>query len=107
MAFLNAQLLCNNLTSSQTLGYPKVNRFSDVVHKDLEILILDKNSPDGTVEICDQIACHNTREKVLHWQNKNGLNPAFVAKFGCGLKRGYTCIVEMDADMGHYSSDLV
>ena len=74
---------------------------------DLDILIVDDNSPDGTGEICDQIARSNKRLSVLHRQEKKGLGAAYVAGFVWGLKKGYTRIAEMDADGSHSPSDLV
>lgn len=72
----------------------------------VEILIADDNSPDGTGEIADEIAAAEPRVHVLHRQGKEGLGKAYLASFAWGLERGYTHLVEMDADGSHRPEQL-
>lgn len=70
---------------------------------DVAVLIADDNSPDGTGEIADRLAADDTRGRisVLHRTSKEGLGAAYIAGFRWGLERGYTVLVEMDADGSH------
>lgn len=70
---------------------------------DVSVLIADDNSPDGTGEIADQLAADDARGRisVLHRTGKQGLGAAYIAGFRWGLERGYTVLVEMDADGSH------
>lgn len=66
--------------------------------KDVDILIADDNSPDGTGEIADRLADKDSHIHVMHRTAKNGLGAAYLAGFRWGLERGYDALVEMDAD---------
>ncbi|WP_313403941.1 polyprenol monophosphomannose synthase [Aeromicrobium sp.] len=73
---------------------------------EVEILVADDNSPDGTGEIADKLAEADPRIHVLHRQGKEGLGAAYRAGFAWGLERDYDVLVEMDADGSHRPEDL-
>lgn len=68
---------------------------------EIDILIVDDNSPDGTGKLADEISAHNSRVNVIHREGKLGLGTAYVAGFRWGLARGYELLMEMDADFSH------
>jgi dolichol-phosphate mannosyltransferase len=68
---------------------------------DVDVLIIDDNSPDGTGQLADGIAAREPRVKVLHRAGKEGLGKAYLAGFEWALGRGYDLILEMDADFSH------
>lgn len=70
---------------------------------DVSVLIADDNSPDGTGQVADRLAADDPRDRisVLHRTEKQGLGAAYIAGFRWGLERGYTVLVEMDADGSH------
>jgi dolichol-phosphate mannosyltransferase len=76
------------------------------VDPDLDVLVVDDNSPDGTGESADEIASQEERVKVLHRAGKLGLGTAYVAGFEYALRHGYDRVVEMDADFSHRPEDL-
>jgi len=67
----------------------------------VDVLVIDDNSPDGTVRIADQLAANEPRAHVLHRPNKEGLGRAYLDGFRWALERGYEFILEMDADFSH------
>lgn len=77
-----------------------------------DVLVVDDASPDGTGELAEQIAAQEEQESgrrrvhVLHRTGKQGLGTAYVAGFRWALERGYTAVVEMDADGSHRPQDL-
>ncbi|WP_322761727.1 apolipoprotein N-acyltransferase [Frankia sp. Cr2] len=73
---------------------------------DVDLLIIDDASPDGTGKIADGIAAADPRVHVLHRDAKNGLGAAYVAGFDWGLRHGYDILVEMDADGSHQPEEL-
>ena len=73
---------------------------------DIDILIVDDNSPDGTGEIAEKIAKENPRVKVLHRPGKMGLGSAYVEGFKWALKENYDFVMEMDADFSHNPEDI-
>jgi dolichol-phosphate mannosyltransferase len=68
---------------------------------EVDILVIDDNSPDGTGQIADAIAAREPRVHVLHRQGKQGLGKAYLAGFAWALARGYALVLEMDADFSH------
>lgn len=72
----------------------------------VDLLVVDDASPDGTGDIADALAAADGRVTVLHRPGKEGLGRAYVAGFRLALDRGYDVIVEMDADGSHPASAL-
>ncbi|WP_144874603.1 polyprenol monophosphomannose synthase [Microbacterium sp. 1.5R] len=73
---------------------------------DVDILVVDDASPDGTGELADALAARHPEVSVLHRTEKNGLGGAYLAGFALGLERGYGALVEMDADGSHRPEEL-
>lgn len=73
---------------------------------DVDILVVDDNSPDGTGEKADEISASDSQVHVLHRQGKEGLCAAYMAGFAWGLERDYQVICEMDADGSHAPEQL-
>lgn len=79
---------------------------------DLNILVVDDNSPDGTGRLADELAAttYPGRLSVLHRAEKNGLGPAYIAGFKQALRLNADYIIQMDADFSHqpkYIPDLL
>ncbi len=72
----------------------------------LDVLIVDDGSPDGTGEIADKLATHDSRVNVLHRPVKEGLGAAYLAGFAWALERSYDIVIEMDADGSHLPEQL-
>lgn len=69
---------------------------------DLEILVVDDNSPDGTGQIAEQLAQRYSHQlEVIHREGKLGLGTAYVTGFTRALEKGAEAIIEMDADLSH------
>ncbi len=73
---------------------------------DVDVLVVDDASPDGTGEIADALAASDRRIHVLHRERKHGLGAAYRAGFAWGLERDYEAFVEMDADGSHQPEQL-
>lgn len=68
---------------------------------DIEMLVVDDNSPDGTGKLVKGFTKDYPRIHLLERAEKNGLGPAYIAGFKWGLARGYDVLIEMDADLSH------
>ena len=68
----------------------------------VDILVIDDGSPDGTAELC---RAHGV--EVISRSGKLGLGSAYRSGFAVALERGYSNVIEMDADGSHQVSDLV
>jgi dolichol-phosphate mannosyltransferase len=73
---------------------------------DVDVLIVDDNSPDGTGKIGDELASADASVSVLHRSVKEGLGAAYLHGFRVALERGYDVIGEMDADGSHQPEQL-
>jgi dolichol-phosphate mannosyltransferase len=73
---------------------------------DVDLLIVDDSSPDGTGVIADELAKADKRINVLHRKGKDGLGAAYIAGFNWAFTKDYDFIVEMDADGSHRAQDL-
>jgi len=74
---------------------------------DLNLLIVDDNSPDGTGQIADRLAGSDQRVRVLHRAGKLGLRSAYLEGFRIALDNGAEVVVQMDADFSHDPAALV
>jgi len=68
---------------------------------DVDVLVIDDNSPDGTAEVVKEIAAQNSRVYLIEREGKFGLGTAYVCGFKFALEQGYDFIMEMDADLSH------
>ena len=72
--------------------------------KDVNVLIVDDNSPDGTGKIVDNFIKNKTFGDslfVLHRNCKLGLGTAYIEGFTWGMEKGYDVFLSMDADLSH------
>jgi dolichol-phosphate mannosyltransferase len=74
--------------------------------ENLEILVVDDGSPDGTGQWVAETAARNPRLHLLSRTAKNGLGRAYVAGFQWALDHGYDLVVQMDADFSHSPEDV-
>jgi dolichol-phosphate mannosyltransferase len=73
---------------------------------EVDVLVADDASPDGTGEIADRIAAADGQVHVLHRARKEGLGAAYIAGFRWGMEHGFDVLVEMDADGSHRPEEL-
>ena len=74
---------------------------------DIDVLVVDDNSPDGTGHIADRLAEAEPRIQVMHRAGKLGLGTAYIEGFLWALARDYDYVFEMDADFSHDPADLL
>jgi len=76
------------------------------VDSNLNILVIDDNSPDGTAEIVKRISEKDPRVNLIQRPGKLGLGTAYIEGFKYALANGYEAIFEMDADFSHNPEDI-
>jgi len=67
----------------------------------VDVLIVDDNSPDGTGQLAERLQQGNIHLKVLHRPGKLGLGTAYITGFKYAVEHGYDAAFEMDADFSH------
>lgn len=72
----------------------------------IDVLIVDDNSPDGTAGlVCDMMAV-DSRIHLLERPYKNGLGTAYVLGFKYAIEHRYDYVFEMDADFSHSPEEI-
>ncbi len=74
--------------------------------ENLQILIVDDSSPDGTGKIVEQVKASHPNVHLLTRPGKSGLGRAYVAGFTYALEQGAQTVVQMDADFSHDPDDI-
>ena len=82
-----------------------VGRLRDA-QPDVDVMIVDDNSPDGTGDIADKLADGDSQIRVVHRTEKAGLGAAYLHGFRDALASGYDVVGEMDADGSHQPEQL-
>lgn len=78
----------------------------ELLELDVDILIVDDSSSDGTIEVAKKFNTTNRISFILR-ASKLGLGSAYLAGFNRCLELGYEYIIQMDADGSHQVKDLV
>lgn len=78
----------------------------NTLNLDLDILVIDDSSPDGTAQIVKELQKNNKRLFIIERPGKLGLGTAYVNGFHWALEKGYQYILEMDADLSHNPDDV-
>ena len=94
-------------TYNEAVNLPKL--IPKVLHQsnDIEILIVDDNSPDGTAEIVKNMQRTNPRIHLIERSRKMGLGTAYVAGFKFAIEHQFDFVFEMDADFSHNPKELL
>ena len=93
-------------TYNELENLPKL--LPDVLSKDsnIEVLVIDDNSPDGTATFIENEINKNNRIHLIKRASKQGLGTAYIAGFKYALQKDYQLIFEMDADFSHDPKEI-
>ncbi len=68
---------------------------------EVDVLVVDDNSPDGTARLVTGHREYHHRLHLLSRLQKDGLGAAYRAGFSWALAGSYDSVVQMDADLSH------
>lgn len=72
------------------------------LNKDVDILIVDDSSPDGTASrVIELMNEFKNRLFLINRKQKEGLGKAYITGFRWAINNNYNTIIEMDADFSH------
>jgi dolichol-phosphate mannosyltransferase len=95
-------------TYNEAENLPKLVSALFALPLDLDILVVDDNSPDGTGQIAEDLAKgHPGHLAVFHRVGKQGLGTAYIQGFGRAIQNGAAAIAQMDADFSHPPEKLL
>src|SRR5690606_25277154 len=75
-------------------------------YENLDFIIVDDNSPDGTGEYVANLSLSNNRVKLIRREKKLGLGTAYIAGFKYAIKNKYDYIFEMNDDYSHEPGEI-
>lgn len=80
----------------------------EVLSKDenINLLIVDDNSPDGTAAFVESQMKDNSRIHLIKRPSKQGLGTAYIAGFKYALQNKFQLVFEMDADFSHDPKEI-
>ena len=93
-------------TYNELENIPLITERVLTANPEVDLLIVDDNSPDGTGDKADELAAKHDEVHVLHRAGKEGLLAAYRAGFRWGLERDYAVLCQMDADGSHKPEEL-
>ena len=93
-------------TYNEVLNLREVIDRLRVARPEVDVLVVDDASPDGTGELADEIAAADAQVTVLHRSGKEGLGAAYLHGFRVAMENDYDVIGEMDADGSHQPEQL-
>ncbi len=71
------------------------------LHPDLNVLIIDDGSPDGTANIVSSYQHKKPNLHMLQRNGKLGLGTAYIKGFKWALEKNYEAVITMDCDFSH------
>lgn len=75
-------------------------------NENIDVLIIDDNSPDKTGDYVEELSRKNQRVKLIRREKKLGLGTAYIAGFKYALQNNYDFVFEMDADFSHDPKEI-
>jgi dolichol-phosphate mannosyltransferase len=105
LMFQRALVIVPTYNESESIS-EAVSRLFSAVDENVDLLVVDDGSPDGTADIVKGLVAENQRIHIIERTSKRGLGDAYKTGFGWALDRGYEAVVEMDADLSHDPADV-
>ncbi len=79
----------------------------DRLYPDLNVLIIDDGSPDGTAQVVKDFQQDHSKIHLIERTGKLGLGTAYITGFKWALARDFNYIFEMDCDFSHNPNDIM
>jgi len=93
--------------------YNEINNIELIINKiidlniDLDILIVDDNSPDKTFEKVELLKKMIPNLFLILNKKKSGIGKAYIKGFEFAITKNYRKIIQIDADMSHNPNDII
>jgi dolichol-phosphate mannosyltransferase len=93
-------------TYNEAANIAEVLRRLRAAAAEVDVLVVDDGSPDGTAALAQALAAELGGIEVLNRPGKSGLGAAYREGFKRGLSGGYEVLLEMDADLSHDPAEV-
>ncbi len=68
---------------------------------EVDVLLIDDNSPDATANCAAELFGNDSRFSIMRRVGPRGLGRSYAEGYRHALNRGYTLMIQMDADFSH------
>ena len=75
-------------------------------YENVDLLIIDDNSPDKTAEVVKKFYRTNKRLKLIVRKKKLGLHTAHIMGYEYAIKNNYDKLITLDADLSHDPKEI-
>lgn len=99
---LTGRALVMTATYNEIENLPRLVDEVFAIAPDVNFLVIDDSSPDGTGNWCDAKAAEDRRVHCLHRAGKLGLGTAIIAGMKYAIEHGYDYVLNVDADFSHH-----
>ena len=94
-------------TYNESENIVKITESIFSIHQDINILVVDDNSPDGTSgKVKEVISNSNKNLHLITRKSKMGLGSAYLCGFKWAIEKKYKYVISMDADFSHNPKDI-
>ena len=94
-------------TYNESENIIKITQSIFAIHQDINILVIDDNSPDDTSgKVKEVISKFKGKLNLITRESKLGLGTAYLYGFKWALDKNFKYIISMDADFSHNPTDL-
>ncbi len=93
-------------TYNEAESLPILLRDLAVLRGDLNYLVVDDGSPDGTADICEKLKSEIPHLEILRRSKKSGLGSAYRDGYRFALGKNFDAVIQIDADGSHQVADL-
>ncbi len=88
-------------TYQEVANIPDLLRAIRTEAPEVDVLVIDDASPDGTADVAEEVGAEVGQVEVLRRVAKDGLGNAYRAGFAHVLAQGYDVLITFDADFSH------
>ena len=104
---MNALIIIPTYNENQNISIliNKIRKLDSLIN--LEILIIDDASPDGTAKSVEEIQANDSKLYLINRKKKLGLGSAYCLGFKWAIENKFDFIIQMDADLSHNPNDII
>ena len=103
---MNALIIIPTYNENQNISI-LIDKIRKINHSiDLEILIIDDGSPDGTAKSVEKLQKNDSKLYLINRKKKLGLGSAYCLGFKWAIENNFDFVVQMDADLSHNPNDI-
>jgi dolichol-phosphate mannosyltransferase len=88
-------------TYNEAENVTRMLRAINAVEGELQIVVVDDGSPDGTGKLVEEVANSCAKVHLLQRQGERGLGTAYLAGFRHAIASGAEAVLTMDCDFSH------